>query len=124
MSTIYPLLSNITTGELSPREKGDTASAVYRGGLDFCENFEITPNGSIEMRSGTSFVSQIPENDAVLKRFERDVNNDAVVCIGTEKIRVYTVDGQSIGGINLLDDPKFNNTFDNDWFRNDQFWRC
>ena len=115
MSVIYPLISTITSGEITPRQKGNTASDIYAGGLDYCENFEVSPNGSIEMRSGTRYVTTINEQDAVLKRFERGVNDDVIVVIGDANIQCWDTNGRIVSSPELLDDPKWNNSFDNDW---------
>ena len=50
MPNITPIQSDFSAGEISKRLQGNVQSQSYQGGLDLIENFEVTPQGSLEFR--------------------------------------------------------------------------
>lgn len=109
MPKVTPIQDDFSAGEISPRLRGKTRSEEYHSGLSFCENFEVTPQGSLEMRTGTEFIDVIDDTNVVLHTFPRALNNDVVVVIGEENVYLYNRDGpfQSNQFGNLIRDPTF-----------------
>ncbi len=62
MPNVSLIQSDFSAGEISPRLRGKTDSREYQSGLAFCENFEVTPQGSLEMRGGTEFIISLPKS--------------------------------------------------------------
>lgn len=114
MPNIAPLQDDFSAGEISPRLRGKTSSPFYQQGLAYCENFEVTPQGSLQMRAGTEHIIDIAntESEGVLHTFRRGLDNDAIIFIGDQNITAYNRDGvinQTITdpSNNLMRDPTF-----------------
>jgi len=113
MPNIYPLQDDFSSGEITPRLRGKTTSREYQNGLGFCENFEVTPQGSLEMRGGTQQVTILDGLTVVLHTFQRALDDDVIITITDEFLSLWNRDGPifSEGG-NLLTDPTFSNGLD------------
>jgi hypothetical protein len=111
MPNVSPIQDDFSGGVISPRLQGRTRSAPYAKGLDVCDNFEITPLGSLEMRGGTQFISTTGETEAYLHTFSRQIGQDVVVVIGSNNVTLYDKNGQleEVERPNYIVDPQFNN---------------
>lgn len=49
--------SSFNSGEISPKMDGRSDLDVYRNGCSFLENFYVLPQGGVERRTGTKFIS-------------------------------------------------------------------
>ena len=72
MSLVPVILTNFTSGELSPRLSGRVDVAKYFNGCQTLENFLVHPHGGITRRSGMRFVASAASHDSrsVLVPFE------------------------------------------------------
>lgn len=114
MPNIYPIQDDFSAGEISPKMRGKTQSPDYRSGLAYCENFEVTPQGSLEMRGGTRYITTIDEDGdspTSLHTFTRGINKDVAVVVGANKVRLFDTSGQltfdAPDGTNLITNPDF-----------------
>lgn len=118
MPNIAPIQNDFSSGEISPRLRGKSQSRVYSSGLNYCENFVVTPQGTIEKRKGSQWIIDTEEESGALHTFDRLGANDDVVMIGENNVTVYDRSGIviSTGGANLITDPKFLFGFD-EWVK-------
>lgn len=138
MTDIFKSQTSFEGGEISPRLSARSDSKRYQTGLDTCENWVVTPQGSLLMREGTKYIGEASSPDDVrLIGFKRANAEDYVVeisaPIGTDpgKLRVWNKEGGvDLGGevYNLLANGKFTQGADNveSWnatkFRNGDSW--
>lgn len=98
MSTTSPAQTSFIGGEISPRLRGRFGSDLYRAALAFCENWEITPQGSIRRRAGTVYAGDLTGLvDASVRilpvRLSRA--DDFLAVLGDRVMRLYAIDGSS-----------------------------
>ncbi|MDO9082205.1 MAG: hypothetical protein Q7U56_02850, partial [Humidesulfovibrio sp.] len=72
MSLVPVILTNFTSGELSPRLSGRVDVAKYFNGCQTLENFLVHPHGGVTRRSGMRYVADAARHDSrsVLVPFE------------------------------------------------------
>ena len=108
MPNVSPIQSDFSFGAISPKMQGKTQGAVYQGGLKDCENWRVTPQGSLEFRDGSKFNSDTFEETATLRTFNRLGSNDNPVVIGNNNVTVYNKNGIAPNlQSNLLLNPNF-----------------
>jgi len=122
MTSVYKSQTDFSGGEISPRLSGRADSERYQKGLETCENFVVTPQGSLLMRDGTKYIGEASSSEDVrLVAFPRANEEDYVVEIsapvGTDpgKIRVWASDRQTaLGAVqySFLANGKFTKGFD------------
>jgi len=64
MSLVPMILTNFTSGELSPRLSGRVDVAKYFNGCQTLENFLVHPHGGVTRRSGMRYVADAASHDA------------------------------------------------------------
>ena len=112
MPNITPIQDDFSGGEISPRLRGRVSSSEYQQGLALCENFEVTPQGSLEFRNGTKFIGDA-DAETVIKTFIRGVGEDVIVRISNDSIRLYDKTGRlNVARLPDLEDPEFNYGFE------------
>jgi len=116
MPNASPIQSSFGYGEITPKLRGRTQSEEYNYGLAYCENFRVTPQGTLEKRNGSRFIENTGEQNAVARTFRQIGANDKVVVIGDNNVTMYDVNGvlESLATANLITDPTFLNGFA-DW---------
>jgi len=92
---IEPIQERFNAGEISPRLQGQVSSEPYQFGLGLCDNFIPQVQGSLLMRPGTTYIKQFDSGQTTIKlaEFRRSIDQDFVVEIGDDMIRVNNRDG-------------------------------
>lgn len=120
MPRVSPIQESFGSGYLGNRVRGRVSSDVYSQGLAECLNWYPLVQGPIRMREGSSFVEAVDPlnwvsgmtgvNGLRVFTFQRGLDNDAIIEVGSSDIIVRNTDGtQIIGGVsdNLIPDPDF-----------------
>lgn len=90
------------TGELSRRLRGHVSAPFYRTGLDYCENFRPTPQGSLLMRSGTEKVSVLAYTEPRFICFRMADEQDYLIVLGDYEMEIYKIDGSTISSVYVV----------------------
>jgi hypothetical protein len=87
-------------GELSKRLHGRIEAPLYGSGLDLCENFKPTPQGSLLGRGGSYFMDSAPAGATRARFIEfRSASQDDYLLVLTNlRLRIYSILGQAGGG--------------------------
>ena len=87
------------SGELSPNMDGRTDLEIYKKGCSHLENFTILPQGGLQRRAGTEFITKTNNNNgsaaARLIPFEFSSDTVYVVEVGNAYARVFDANGTS-----------------------------
>ena len=115
MPRLSPIQESFNAGFLGKRVRGRVSSDVYKQGLSESTNWYPLVQGPIRLRAGSEYVSNVDTNNWVAGEagaagirvftFQRGVDQDSIVEVGADNIRVLGEDGsQVIGGVtdNLL----------------------
>ena len=111
-----------TGGEITPRLRGRFDTELYKKALAYCENWQVTPQGSKRIRGGTLLAgvidSPVPANPIYRAiPFRLSTGQDLVVVLKDKVIQVWDQNGQkqvtpvggagSPSGPNLVQNPSF-----------------
>jgi hypothetical protein len=98
MAKDMPILTNFTSGELSPRVSARVDLAKYFNGCRILQNFITLPHGGAIKRPGTYFVAEAKYSDKKcrLVPFEFSTTQAYVLEFGDKYIRVYKDSGQVV----------------------------
>ncbi len=113
MPNITPIQTDFSAGEISKRLQGKVQSRNYQSGLDLIENFEVTPQGSLEFRGGTEYLRDLSDYNSDLITFIRDINNDYLIAIDINYVSLLGGDYQllTIQDVDPLQDELFEKGF-------------
>lgn len=91
-----PIITNFTSGEISPRLLGRVDVTKYFNGCQELENFIVMPHGGIDRRPGTYFVSTTKTSGKKVRLvpFEFSTTQAYILEFGENYIRVYKDRGQ------------------------------
>ena len=90
-----PIITNFTSGELSPYLDGRVDISRYYNGAKTLENFIILPQGGIRRRPGTYYVASTKNNGiARLIPFQFSTTQSYILEFGDQYMRVYKDNGQ------------------------------
>lgn len=109
MSAVFPIQTNFSGGELSPRLQARVDSEKYRISVAELNNFYSLPQGSAFRRPGTEYIFPTLNNGpARLVQFGRGRERDYVAEFTDGFVRMYNRDGvvQNAGGEELVN-PQF-----------------
>ncbi len=89
------VLSNFSSGEISPRLLGRVELGKYQNGLALSENFIHWPHGGMTKRPGTVFVSELADNSNKprLHEFQHSTEETYVLCFENNLIRIFADGG-------------------------------
>lgn len=83
---------SFNAGEISKRLRGHISSDLYKRGLDYCNNFRPTPQGSLLMRAGTEKIRKLTGGaDTRLIRFRMTDAQDYLLELVGGKLGIYSV---------------------------------
>src|SRR5260221_11684736 len=89
---------NWVLGEISPRLLGrfESDKPIFKNGAAILENMMILQSGSIMLRPGTRFISEVKDstNKVRLERFRYSISQEYVLEIGNLYMRFYANSGQ------------------------------
>ncbi len=96
----YPLQTNFTAGELSPRLSMRVDFNKYANGLETLENYLPLPHGGVTRRPGTRFVAEVKTSakQTRLIPFEFSTTQAYIIEFGDLYCRFYKDGGQIISG--------------------------
>lgn len=69
MSSVYPLQSSFTNGEISPLLASRVDVDMWRTSLAYCRNFQILSHGGIRRRSGSRFIAELRDSSSLARLF-------------------------------------------------------
>jgi hypothetical protein len=94
----YPIQTNLTAGELSPRMALRVDFAKYANGVETLENYVVLPQGGVTRAPGTRFVAEVKDSTLATRLipFEFSTTQAYMLEFGHLYIRVYR-DGGRIG---------------------------
>lgn len=102
----YPIKEGFTGGVLSPSARGKVTSEAYGNGMSECNNWTITPQGSLRNRYGYRFSEEIAGiNEGKLITFPRNIGDDAVVLITGDEVSIRNREGIVEGAGLIARDP-------------------
>ena len=92
MPNIRNLQRSFAGGEVSPEMYGRIDDQKYQSGLSLCRNFVVKPQGPIENRAGTRFVSAVKDSTKKtrLVPFTYSTTQTMVLEMGNEYFRFHT----------------------------------
>lgn len=93
---VYPLQTNFTAGELSPRLLLRVELNKYNNGVETMENFVVFPHGGTTRRAGTYFVKEVKDStkETRLIPFEFSTTQAYILEFGDQYIRFYKDEGR------------------------------
>lgn len=118
MGNLYPIKAGFVGGVISPSSTGRVDSETYDKGLSLCQNFMITPAGSLRLRRGFEFNAGLLSDNIVDNRiitFPRPIASDYVVQIDGVSLNVRDRFGIVKGAGLFINDPFFSS--------GDRFWK-
>jgi len=83
------MMSNMTSGELSPTLYGRVDSEIYYSGLAKAENVVIMAHGGVRRRPGLSRIQDSETEFGRMFNFSFSTHTDYLVVIGVSKITIY-----------------------------------
>ena len=100
MAKVSPILTNFTSGEVSPLLDGRVDISKYYNSAKTLENFLILPAGGIKRRPGTYYVAEVKDSarKARLIPFQFSVTQSYIVELGDRIARFYANRGQLLSG--------------------------
>jgi len=89
------VLSNFSSGEISPRLLGRVELGKYQNGLALSENFIHWPHGGATKRPGTVFVNELKDSSAKprFQEFQHSTEETYVLCFENNLIRIFADGG-------------------------------
>lgn len=106
MPSSYPIQTNYTGGELSPRMGLRSDFVKYNNGMETCENLIPLVQGPMTNRDGTRFVHEVLQyttaNPAKIVPFEKSVTAAYVLEFGNAYIRFYKNGGIIVEGAKTI----------------------
>lgn len=105
MANATPIISNFTSGELSPLLDGRTDISRYYNGVKTLENFVILPSGGIKRRPGTYYVAEARDSNrkSRLVPFQFSVTQAYIVEFADRYLRFYANQGQILSSGSAYD---------------------
>ena len=103
MAESSPILTNFTSGELSPRLNGRIDMEKYYNGASSINNFQVLMNGGLQKRSGTRYIAPIKtqtgsNSGARLIPFVFSKTQAYILEFGHNYIRFFKDEGQITSG--------------------------
>lgn len=95
-----PIITNFTTGELSPKMMGRVDFDKYASGCEVLRNFVILPHGGVTRRPGTYFAAEVKDSTKFTRLipFQFSTVQAYMLEFGDEYIRFYKDNGQIMDG--------------------------
>lgn len=102
---MYPITTNFTAGELSPRLLGRVDVERYYSGCETLENFTVFPHGGAKRRAGTRFIAEVKDStkDVRLIPFSFNREQSYVLEFGDQYIRFFANYGQLYSGATIYE---------------------
>ena len=100
MAKVFPIQTNFTAGQLSPRLHGRVDINKYNNGLKTQKNAYSLPHGGVVRRGGFRYVAGVKTNSTKVRlvRFEFSVTQAYILEFGNLYIRFYKDNGQIESG--------------------------
>ena len=100
MAKVFPIQTNFTAGQLSPRLHGRVDINKYNNGLKTQKNAYSLPHGGVVRRGGLHYVAGVKTNSLKVRlvRFEFSVTQAYILEFGNLYIRFYKDNGQIESG--------------------------
>ncbi len=112
MSDFLPIQQSFIGGVISPRLSGMTEAPRYGFGLQTCDNFQITPQGSLRLRQGSKYLRDSNTVNSKLFNFSRVNRADAMLEVSQNKVNLIGSEGvlfeQDLANANFVRDANFN----------------
>lgn len=91
MGTTFPIQTDFTAGEITPKLRGRVDLQKYNKGLEVCENFIIQPYGGCTHRPGTMFVQEVKDHSKYVRLipFQFSVVQTYMIQMGDSHFRFY-----------------------------------
>lgn len=96
MSEVYPIQQSFLGGVLSPKLSGLSENPKYAVGLKECNNWQITPQGSIRLRQGSRYLADAQSAASVIFNYSRANRTDTMVEVNADKVIVYDENGDKV----------------------------
>jgi hypothetical protein len=92
----YPIQTNYTAGELSPRLSLRVDFNKYANGLETQENYITLPHGGVSRRNGTHFVAEVKTSATATRLipFEFSTTQAYIIEVGDQYMRFYRDNGR------------------------------
>ena len=100
MAKVFPIQTNFTAGQLSPRLHGRVYINKYNNGLKTQKNAYSLPHGGVVRRGGFRYIAGVKTNSKKVRlvRFEFSVTQAYILEFGNLYIRFYKDNGQIQSG--------------------------
>jgi len=100
MAKVFPIQTNFTAGQLSPRLHGRVDINKYNNGLKTQKNAYSLPHGGVVRRGGFKYVADVQTSSKKVRlvRFEFSITQAYILEFGDLYIRFYKDNGQIISG--------------------------
>ena len=100
MRKVWPIQTNFTAGQISPRLHGRVDINKYKNGVKTQKNAYSLPHGGVVRRGGTKYVAGVKTNSAKVRlvRFEFSTTQAYIIEFGNLYCRFYKDNGQITSG--------------------------
>uniref|UniRef100_A0A6M3IWH4 Uncharacterized protein n=1 Tax=viral metagenome TaxID=1070528 RepID=A0A6M3IWH4_9ZZZZ len=101
MPSGYPILTNFTSGEMSPRLDARVDVSKYFNACKTLYNMIVHPHGGASRRNGTHFVAETKDSSKIsrLIPFQFSTEQAYILECGDQYIRFYKDGGQIVSGV-------------------------
>lgn len=100
MSKVWPIQTNFTAGQISPRLHGRVDINKYKNGVKTQKNAYSLPHGGVIRRGGTRYVASVKTSSKKVRlvRFEFSITQAYIIEFGDLYCRFYKDNGQITSG--------------------------
>lgn len=105
MAESSPIITDFTSGELSPRLNGRVDLERYYSGAKTIKNFEVQMHGGLQKRSGTRFIASVKNSAHTTKLipFVFSKTQAYVLEFGNDYFRIYKDEGKVTSGGSVVE---------------------
>ena len=105
MPKVWPIQTNFTAGQISPRLHGRVDINKYKNGVKTQKNAYSLPHGGVVRRSGTKYIAAVKTSSKKVRlvRFEFSITQAYIIEFGDLYCRFYKDNGQITSGGSVVE---------------------
>ena len=105
MVKVWPIQTNFTAGQISPRLHGRVDINKYKNGVKTQKNAYSLPHGGVVRRGGTRYIANVKTSSKKVRlvRFEFSITQAYIIEFGDQYCRFYKDNGQITSGGSVVE---------------------